>query len=370
MNNPEKNNISEEIIRPIDCDVHPVVEGGLEQLYPYMDSSWKKKFQMSGLVPHSNRHVNPRGSVTRKDAISPEGKIGGSDPFFTREQYLDVYDPKCAALIAMQPSQLSLVWTNPDMVHTVTSAYNDYFIDKWLSVDPRYHLVINVTPQDPKLAVKEIKRLSKVKGVIGINLPLINIPLGDRYFYPIFEAAIEENLPIMTHVTGAEGTYIGAAPLAGGVTKYYVERYITYPQIAQSTLVNLIFEGVFERYPDLKIVFVEYAFSWLGSVLTRMDQSWRNLRIETPWVKKKPSDYVRDNVYFTTQPIDEMPKKQFDSMIGMIEGEHNLLFSSDYPHWDNDMPDETFNRLFSSPELRKRILHDNAMNLFGSRIRA
>lgn len=358
-----------ENVKIIDCDIHPSVEGGLEPLYPYMEKSWQKKFQMSGLVPHSNRHINPRGSVTRKDAISQNGKVAGSDPIFVKEHYLDVYDPKAALLIAMQPSQLSLVWTNADMVHTMTSAYNDYFIDKWLSVDPRYHLVINVTPQDPLLAVKEIKRLSKIKGVIGINLPLINISLGDRYFYPIYEAAIEENLPIMTHVTGAEGTYIGAASLAGGVSKYYVERYITYPQIAQTMLVNLIFEGVFERYPELKVVFVEYAFSWLGSVLTRMDQSWRNLRIETPWVKKKPSDYVRENVFFTSQPIDEMPKKQFDSMLEMIDAKNNLLFSSDYPHWDNDMPDETFNRMFSSPELRRRVLHDNAMNIFGSRIR-
>lgn len=204
---------------------------------------------------------------------------------------------------------------------------------------------------------------------MAIHLPLINISLGDRYFYPIYEAAIEENLPVMTHVTGAEGTYLGAAPLAAGLTKYYTERYITYPQIAQSNLVNLIFEGVFEKYPELKVIFVEYAFSWLGPMMARMDQSWRNLRIETPWVKKTPSEYVKENVFFTTQPIDEMPKKQFDQMIEMVDGKENLLFSSDYPHWDNDMPDKTFYRLFTNDEDRKRILHDNALSIFGSRLR-
>ena len=134
-------------------------------------------------------------------------------------------------------------------------------------------------------------------------------------------------------------------------------------------MVNLIFEGVFEKYPELKVIFVEYAFSWLGPMMARMDQSWRNLRIETPWVKKTPSEYVKENVFFTTQPIDEMPKKQFDQMIEMVDGKENLLFSSDYPHWDNDMPDKTFYRLFTNDEDRKRILHDNALSIFGSRLR-
>ena len=354
-------------IKPIDCDVHPVVDNGLEPLYKYMTQSWKQKFKMSGLVPHSNRHVNPRGSVTRKD-IGLDGSTAGSDPILTKD-YLDEFNVESAVLIAMQPSQLSVVWTDADMVNAVASAYNDYFIENWLSADKRYHLTINVTPQDPQLAVKEIKRLSKVSGVVGINLPLTNIMLGDRHYYPIYKAAIEENLPIVTHITGAEGTYQGAASLAGGLTKYYTERYITYPQIAYSNIVNLIFEGVFEKFPDLKVIFAEYGFSGLGPLMTRMDQSWRNLRIETPWVKKSPSEYVKENIFFTTQPIDEMPQDHFDQMIEMVDGKNNLLFSSDYPHWDNDLPDETFHRVFKDNEVKKSILRDNALRIFNERLR-
>ncbi|HZW58592.1 MAG TPA: amidohydrolase family protein [Nitrososphaerales archaeon] len=95
----------------------------------------------------------------------------------------------------------------------------------------------------------------------------------------------------------------------------------------------------------------------------RLDKAWHGLRMETPWVKKPPSEYIREHVRFTTQPIDE-PEKTSDlhSMIRLL-GIEMLLSSSDYPHWDNDPPQIIFKNL--PEEFKERIAVTNAVEFFG-----
>jgi predicted TIM-barrel fold metal-dependent hydrolase len=136
------------------------------------------------------------------------------------------------------------------------------------------------------------------------------------------------------------------------------------PQIGQSNVVSLVFEGVFERFPDLKVAFVEYGFSWLLPLLWRMDREWKNFRYDTPWVKRPPAEYVREHLRFATQPMDE-PDKVEDlwKLLELLGGEELLMFSSDYPHYDNDNPRVTLAKL---PEgTRERVAGENAFAFFG-----
>ena len=73
----------------------------------------------------------------------------------------------------------------------------------------------------------------------------------------------------------------------------------------QSTLASLVFEGVFERFPKLKVVLIEGGFAWAPALGWRMDKHWERMRAEMPHVKRPPSEYVREHVWFTTQPIEE-----------------------------------------------------------------
>jgi predicted TIM-barrel fold metal-dependent hydrolase len=71
----------------------------------------------------------------------------------------------------------------------------------------------------------------------------------------------------------------------------------------------------------------------------RLDAEWKALRTEVPWVTRRPSDYLRDHVRFSTQPL-ERPEDDRDclQMLVLMDAEHLLMFSSDYPHWDFDDP--------------------------------
>jgi len=154
--------------------------------------------------------------------------------------------------------------------------------------------------------------------------------------------------------------------VASGSPTYYIEHHTLIPQVFASNLVSMICQGVFERYPKLKLVLIEGGFAWLPGVLWRLDKNWRSVRDEVPWVKRLPSEYVWERVRFTTQPLVDPSREELLAMCRMIHAETTLLFSSDYPHWDFDDP---LTALDSLPqEMRRRIVADNALETYGDRV--
>jgi predicted TIM-barrel fold metal-dependent hydrolase len=116
--------------------------------------------------------------------------------------------------------------------------------------------------QDPNASAAEIRRVGKHSQVCAVAVPPIAMALGNRYWWPVYEAAQELDLPILLHVTGAEGIYAGAPMPAGGQPDTYIERYVTLSQAAEANLTSLIMNGIFERFPRLRVLFVEYGFVW------------------------------------------------------------------------------------------------------------
>jgi predicted TIM-barrel fold metal-dependent hydrolase len=125
----------------------------------------------------------------------------------------------------------------------------------------------------------------------------------------------------------------------------------------------MIFEGVFERFPDFRLVLVEGGFAWLPPLMWRMDREWERMRDEVPHVKRKPSDYIRSNVWLTTQPIEE-PENNRDlyDVLSWI-GHDRLMFSTDYPHWDFDHPEFAFKVPLEAAQ-KDAILRGNAVSLY------
>jgi predicted TIM-barrel fold metal-dependent hydrolase len=351
----------------IDCDVHPYVNS-LKDLLPYMPRAWQQVFsdqnmQLSGRS--ADRYPHPSGAL-RKDAIGPQGGLPASDPRFTIEDLLDPYDIELAMLQPVQVSAIA-VWTDAKRAAVFASAANDYFLEHWVGIDSRYGLCITVSPHDGEMAAEEIRRHANEPGVVGIQLPLTITMMGNRHYHAIYEAAEEQGLPVLVHPTGAEGSYTGMPTLGGGVPRTYAERHALLPQVAQANLASLIFEGVFDRYPGLRVMFVEYGFSWLAAFMWRLDKEWRNFRADVPWIERPPSEYVREFVRFSTQPIDE-PAHHRDlwALLGLLHADEVLVFSSDYPHYDNDSPQKVATSLLPK-ELRGPIMYDNAKALFEAR---
>ena len=123
-------------------------------------------------------------------------------------------------------------------------------------------------------------------------------------------------------------------------------------------------EPLIERLPNLRFVMIEGGFGWLPSLCWRLDKLWRRLADETPHLKRLPSEYIREHVWLTTQPMEEPPNR--DHLLDLIEwvGWDRLLFASDYPHWDFDDPSQMLPRLEEAR--RRQVFHDNAFALYGN----
>jgi len=356
----------------IDLDIHPTVTGGLDPLAPYLTRAQRDRLEFLGagregggfLVGRAQMFAPNRGQ--RPDTVSPKGGPPCSDVDFVREHLLDRCGIDAALMIPLQPVSAA-GWTYADEAAWYVSAFNDLMRDTWMAADRRFHLAMTVSPLDPQLAASEIRRFGRTPGVLGIEVPLINIPMGQRHYYPIFEAAQELGLPIIQHGLGG-WDLVGVTQAAGGLPVHYAERYTLYGQIGQTQLVTMLFEGVFERFPELKVVFVEWGWTWLPSLLWRADSTWKSARIHHPWMKKRPSEYVRDHVRFTTEPALECDDPEhLRQVVEMMGGPELLLFSTDYPHWDSEEP---FTVLKGLPEAdRLRIFRDNAVDFFGSLLR-
>lgn len=131
-------------------------------------------------------------------------------------------------------------------------------------------------------------------------------------------------------------------------------------QIFQSQVISLIVEGVFDKFPELRVALIESGVTWLPSLMWRLDKEWKGLRREVPWVKRLPSQYIRDHIRLTTQPLDAPPDLQHvQQIIEQLGSDELLMFATDYPHWHFDAPGEAFPAGLPA-SLERKIKFENA----------
>lgn len=323
----------------VDCDCHSEWHSA-EILLPYLEGWWRDCFERGertgpkGAFPHAHRAWFHPEDFRRAD-VKPESE---EDVYFQmRDKHLNPNKIDVAVLTCEEGLEVSTL-ANPHYAAALARANNDWEVNEWLPLDERFAGSIIIAPQDPQLAAQEIYRLGEHPRMVQVLASHGAIlPYGDPYYHPIYRACEEVGLPFAIHLGGNGG--INTATFAGGSPRYYSEAHALLTQPAHTHLASMIFNGVFERFPDLYFVVIECGFTWVPPLLWRMDSEWRSLRKETPWVKKLPSDYFRQHVRFTTQPIDEPDKVEYLwSLMEAMDAKNTLMFASDYPHWDQDDP--------------------------------
>ncbi|MBN2983516.1 MULTISPECIES: amidohydrolase family protein [Cohnella] len=335
----------------IDTDVHERF-ASVEELLPYMKEpflSYMKHWTGWGEL----KYTHPIGG-SRLDSLLPNGNVPGSDYDVLREQLLDEYDIQYAILTGLfYPATMEAQF---ELAGALAAAYNEWVVDNWLGKDDRFLGSIHVAPQIPELAVREIEKWGDHPKMVQVLLPIGNVALGDPYYHAIYEAAQRKNLVIGMH----QGNSVTSC---FGQPRYYVEWHTLLSQAFMATAVNLILNGVFDKYPGTRVAMIEGGFSWVPSLMWRMDHNYKSLRVEVPWVKRLPSEYIKDHFRFATQPIED-PNPQFMlRMVEMMESDELLMFSTDYPHWDFDSPLRSLPTTFSN-ELKRKIFYDNAKNFY------
>jgi uncharacterized protein len=335
----------------IDVDVHEALPS-LDHLVPYLAQPWRDLMAAGAWKGFTQPFVYwGTGGGNRADAVPERGGPPGSDPALLRAQLLDAYGIRAAVLTGyFYPAMLGDMQV--EFASALASGYNDLQIERWLEPDPRLLGSVHVAPQAPDLAAREIDRVGPHPQMVQVLLPIATRAYGDPFFFPIFEAAQRHDLRIATHHT----VYVEGAL---GMGRYYIERHMLIPQGTMAQLISLVCSGVLDRFPDLRVVCLEGGFTWLPHLLWRMDREYKSLRQEVPWVKRLPSEHLRERVRLATQPVEDLSADEWTKVCELMGSEDMLMFATDYPHFDFDSPLRSLPPRL--PEgLKRKILWENA----------
>jgi uncharacterized protein len=327
---------------------------------------WAAALPASRYVLPKNEMYLPTAGAIRRDAAAEPGGVPGSDPQYVASHLLDQHGIDRAVLIGGNVLGLSSL-PNPELSAALASAYNDWLTEVWLKADERYRGALIVPANHPAAAADEIRRVADRPGMVAVMMPLADVLMGERSFHPVYDAAQEAGLPVVVHLTGTESIFVKAPHFPGGPPTYYVEWHTGVASVYQANVASLIAHGVFERFPGLRVGVLEGGVGWLLDLIWRFDKDWMALRDEVPWLRRPPSEYLREHVKLTIQPMPE-PKRShdFEDFVRLTESADMLMFSSDYPHWDFDNPAASLKDV--EPGLRRRLQVENAVAFYGERL--
>jgi len=239
-------------------------------------------------------------------------------------------------------------------------AYNTFMHEEFTKKTPRLRAVALLPLQDPQAAAVELRRAVRELGCVGAMLAADGSHvLGDARFTPIYEEADRLDTMLGVH---ASGSHLGG----GGLELFpaFVQTHTCSHAFGQMRqLTSIVFEGIPERFPNLRIAFLEAGCGWAPYWMQRMDEEYAKRASEAPVLRKKPSDYVRSgNIYFSCE-ADECLLPQAMKLIG----DNQIVYASDFPHWDGSYPHsigELRERGDLSEGQKAKVLAGNARRLY------
>jgi predicted TIM-barrel fold metal-dependent hydrolase len=341
---------------PIDCDVHPAVPG-MAALMPHFDPHWREVVESRGIDGLDLALYPPDAPISCRPDWHQPGSKPGSDLGRLRSQLLDPFQTRFAISHCLYGGPMMF---SEDLGAAICRATNDWLAREWLDHEPRLRASIVVPLQSPELAVEEIERCAADRRFVMVLLPAGHeLMLGRRSLWPIYAAAERHGLPVGIHA----GSALRQAPTGTGWPSFLIEEHVSFAQTFQSQLLSLIAEGVFTKFPALRVVLLESGFTWLPNFIWRSTKMWRAMRKEIPWVDRSPGEILRDRVRVTLQPTDAPPDPvMLGRVLEQIGSDDVLLYSTDWPHWRFDGDDPL--PVGFPPGLARKLMVDNPLDTF------
>ncbi len=250
---------------------------------------------------------------------------------------------------------------DPELLAACCRAYNDWTAE-YCQADPeRLRWAAMLPFQSPDLSIEEARRAAE-RGATAYYVrpnPLEGRNISDPKHFPVFAEIEKLGHPICIHDSGSPHL-----PSYGDRMNTHTSGHIVaHPFEAMVALMNLIWFGVFERFPNLKVVHVEADAGWLPYWLQRMEQHWEfSGNAEHPDLKMRPTSYFKRNVLVAARG-DE---RTLPSVVDLV-GDDYVVFNTDYPHPDGTWPwgMASLEAQPISKESVRKIYWDNAARVFG-----
>ena len=351
-------------VRVVDCDVHPTPKVG--ELAPYIPEPFRSRLAQRGEDAGTPVYYDApnfaHNLAMRTDTFPDDGNFAGSDPdLLFRQLILDAgSDIAVLGPLNGSPGQTE------DEIHALAVATNLWQDRHWLDSVHNWHQrfrgSIVVAIEDPEAGAREIETWAGHEYFSQVLIAAEPRPAwGDRRYDPVWAAAVKHDIPVACHLSRGRHHELPMSPV--GFMTYNHDLMVSYSMLAANQVMSLIFDGVFDRFPTLQIVFIEHAFNWILPLMWRMDAIYAAHGVPETGLRRKPSEYVKDNIWFTTQPLDHPHDKlELSNALEWMEADRILLFSSDYPHWTYDDPQWVAKHIPDG--MRDAIMFQNGIDLF------
>ena len=262
---------------------------------------------------------------------------------------------------------VGILWDVADnaLATAYARAYNDWIYDFMSAASGRVIPIAHIALQDVDAALAELRRCLK-RGFKGIFLAPETVG-GKRFshpdFDPIWNECQEAGIPACLHVIvrfNRPPGIMGQFYQPGEFRTVFGFALGGFAQVVPAAM-TMVADGLFDRFPRLKVLCVEAGCGWVPYIMDRMDQKNDLLGWTFP-LKQKPSDYFRGNIWVVAEPEERTIGAVMDLL-----GEERVLWGSDYPHVDSNLEAPNLIRhsiAGLSPERQRKLLGENARGVF------
>jgi len=356
----------------VDVDCHHYENESLNEIVEYFDDPVLKQVgkvysgsgtgAQSPFVPGGTGYQDVAGRVTRY----PLRKIETTP---ADDKHRDIHlslrwmDAMGVDYSCLFPTPMLTIGTHPqnEVEAQMAKGYNRWLLDKITSKEKRIKTMIYVPFNDPEAAYETVKEFGDHPDVIGFMVVSVR-------YKPVFDNAYMKTYALMEEMGKPLGFHAGfnwGDPLVGNTNRFLVTHALGFTLFNTVHLCNWVINALPERFPKLKVIWIESGLAWIPWIMQRLDNDYKMRWSEGPSLKKLPSEYMRD-MYYTSQPM-EIPDREdvLEMTFDLINADTQLLWASDYPHWDMDLPCVIYDRPFLNETQKQRILGGNAIELFG-----
>ena len=240
------------------------------------------------------------------------------------------------------------------------NAYNRWLIEQILPQDIRQKALLYLPFNDPEACVETVERFADAPGVVGFSVTSTrHKPVWHNSYMRLYGALQDCGKPLGFHAGFSWGD-----PSFAQLNRFIGMHSLSFAHFNMIHMTNWVLNGIPERFPKLKVIWIESGLAWLPFIIQRLDNEYLMRSSECPGLKKLPGEYITD-MFYTSQPM-EMPRDMslLEATFKCIKAETQLLFSSDYPHWDFDLPSTIYDLPFLKEKAKRDILGGNAVKLF------
>jgi hypothetical protein len=352
----------------VDVDAHHYENENYDEFLPYMENDVFRQLTIAGrnrnrsnVAPVQIGYQDMGGRVTRYSMRPTEKTEQGSlRDVQLGHRWMDAMSVDYSCLF---PTGMLNIGMHPqkEMEVELCWAYNRWLTEKVLpEAGGRFYSMLCLPFSDPEAALRHVETFGDRKHVGGFMVTTVrsHMAVYDNAYMKLYRALEERGLVLSFH----SGPNWGE-PIYKSCNRFLSAHALgfTWYNVLQCT--NWVINGMGERFPKLPVIWIESGISWVPFLMQRLDHEYMLRPSEAPLLKKKPSDYMRD-MYYSSQPMEIQDYQAMECTFRMMNAETQLLYSSDYPHWDFDLPSTIWDLPFLSEKGKHNILGGTAARLF------